>query len=202
MDHEVGRLLAELDRQGLTDSTAVIFTSDNGPETLNRYRGAQRSYGSPGELRGMKLHLYEGGTRVPGIVRWPGVTRAGTVSAEPVSGVDLLPTLAKAAGVRPPEGWRLDGTNALAAFRGGKVKRETPLFWIYQRALGGPKAAIQQGDWKLLTYPDGRPPELYNLSEDHRETREVASAHPGRVRTLSRRLDALLADLPEPPSRR
>src|SRR5262249_7180236 len=90
MDAAVGKLLKYLDEHGLRDNTFVFFSSDNGPETLNRYKTANRSYGSPGPLRGMKLHITEAGYRVPGIVRWPGHTRPGTVSAEPVCSVDLL----------------------------------------------------------------------------------------------------------------
>src|SRR6185312_1379594 len=85
MDRAVGRLLAALDAMGLADDTLVLFTSDNGPETLGRYPEAWRSHGSPGPLRGMKLHLYEGGIRVPGLLRWPGHTRPGQVVDEPVS---------------------------------------------------------------------------------------------------------------------
>jgi arylsulfatase A len=84
VDHEVGRLLKALDDSGLWDDSLVFFSSDNGPETLHRYKGSERSYGSPKPLRGMKLHLYEGGIRVPGIVRWPAKIKAGRTSNQPV----------------------------------------------------------------------------------------------------------------------
>ncbi|MAT14199.1 MAG: arylsulfatase, partial [Planctomyces sp.] len=94
MDAATGRLLKEIDEQQLRDETFVFFTSDNGPETLNRYgERSSRSYGSSDPLRGMKLHVYEGGIRVPGIIRWPGHVDAGTLSHEPISGVDVLPTV-------------------------------------------------------------------------------------------------------------
>jgi len=203
MDDEAGRLLRYLDEAGLRRNTAVVFTSDNGPETLNRYRGAARSYGSPGELRGMKLWLYEGGIRIPGIVRWPGVTRPGSVSDEPISGVDWLPTLAHAAGARLPASRRLDGSDARPILRGGRrIQRRRPLFWIYQRALGNPKAALRDGDWKLLADADFQQLELYNLADDRREIQDLAAAYPRRVRRMARRLRGLLSELPKPPAGR
>jgi len=102
MDHNVGRLLTYLDEHGLRETTFVFFTSDNGPETLLRYPNAKRSYGSPGPLRGMKLHITEAGYRVPGILRWPGHTKPGTISTEPVCSVDLLPTICEIAGIKAP----------------------------------------------------------------------------------------------------
>ena len=88
MDYELGRLLSRLDELQLRDNTLVFFTGDNGPE----YR-AEYSFGSAGPLRGKKLFLYEGGIREPGIVRFPGRTRPGQVCHEPVTNLDLLPTL-------------------------------------------------------------------------------------------------------------
>ena len=90
MDAAVGKLMKYLDDNGLRDNTFVFFTSDNGPETLKRYANGTRSYGSPGPLRGMKLHVTEGGYRVPGIIRWPGHVKAGEVWSEPICSVDLL----------------------------------------------------------------------------------------------------------------
>ena len=107
MDAAVGRILDAIDARGLREQTFVFFTSDNGPETLNRYRGAQRSHGSPGALRGMKLHLTEGGIRVPAMVRWPGRVQAGSTSAEPIGNLDLLPTVCAltGSGHRPNGCW-------------------------------------------------------------------------------------------------
>ena len=102
LDHEVGRLLKDLDERGLRDNSLVYFSSDNGPETLHRYKGSERSYGSPSPLRGMKLHMYEGGIRVPGIVRWPGHITPAQISNQPVVSYDLLPTFCALAGVTPP----------------------------------------------------------------------------------------------------
>jgi arylsulfatase A len=99
MDAAVGRLLAALDELGVADDTFVFFTSDNGPETLDRYPDAWRSHGRATPLRAMKLWMYEGGIRVPGIVRYPGRLEPGRVESTPVSSVDLMPTLCAMAGV-------------------------------------------------------------------------------------------------------
>ena len=155
LDLAVGRMLAELDELGVADTTFVLFTSDNGPEMLNRHPQAQRSYGSAGELRGKKLQLWEGGIRVPGIVRWPGRVEAGSISSTPVSGIDLLPTLCAIAGVEVPDRLVLDGADATASLDGEEIEREVPLFWYHYKAWGGPRVAMRKGRWKLVGFWDG-----------------------------------------------
>ena len=136
MDAAAGRLLECLNSEKLSEKTVVMFTSDNGPETLNRYGPASsRSYGRATPLRGMKLHLYEGGIRVPGIVRWPGHVRAGAVSHSPVSAVDLLPTLCDLAGVPLKVKKKLDGVSLRPVLEEKKLQRTNPLYWRYDRAL-------------------------------------------------------------------
>jgi arylsulfatase A len=190
MDAAAGRLLTALDEMHLRDSTFVLFTSDNGPETLNRYPDAWRSHGTPGPLRGMKLHLYEGGIRVPGIVRWPGRTTAGHISDEPVVNTDMLPTLCAIAGVEQPAGRVIDGASILPALEGRPVSRKRPLYWQYDKALGGPRVAIREGDWKLLAHRDLARFELYNLRADVTEKHDLASAEPGRVKQMAEVLAA------------
>jgi arylsulfatase A len=166
LDSAVGRITAALDDLQLADRTLVWFTSDNGPETRDRYRGAERSCGSAGPWRGRKLHLYEGGIRVPGIVRWPGHIQPGTESDEPVCGVDVLPTFCEIAGVpaglsrdaateEPPAGNVrtedvLDGTSVVPLLEGRAFTRSRPLFWHYYRSLGGPRASMRVGDYVVL----------------------------------------------------
>lgn len=210
MDAAVGRLMAALDDLELADDTLVIFTSDNGPETLNRYQGAWRSHGSPGPLRGMKLHLYEAGIRVPGIIRWPGHAQAGQVVAEPVCSLDFLPTFCELAGTKPPADRVLDGANFLAALDGKPVQRDVPLYWHYFRSIGQPKAAMRVGNHMILGHWDGpslgpggslHPGdmrtiktaklvdfELYDLHEDLGEQTDLADSQPQRTNELSRKL--------------
>jgi len=196
MDYEFGRLMRKLDKIGLRDETFVMFTSDNGPETLNRYRGAERSYGSPGPLRGMKLHMYEGGIRVPGIIRWLGRVKPGSVSNEPVNGTDILATLCAMAGARVPTDRPIDGANILPIFKGKKVKRKVPLYWRYDRALSRPfTVAMRQGDWKILADNKMTKFELYNLRDDIAEKHNLAGSQPKRLAAMKQTLIELHAEI-------
>lgn len=185
MDAAVGKLLKYLDDHGLRDNTFVFFSSDNGPETLNRYKTANRSYGSPGPLRGMKLHITEAGYRVPGIVRWPGKVPAGVVCDEPVCSVDLLPTICAMVGVTPPEDRALDGANLLPLLAGQPVSRPHPLYWQYNAAISQPwTISLRDGPWKLLANAELTQYELYDLSADTGEQRDVTAANLDRARAM------------------
>jgi len=189
MDHAFGHLMKALDQMRLHDETFVMFTSDNGPETLNRYRGAHRSFGSPGSLRGMKLHLYEGGIRVPGILRWPGNTRPGTTNREPVNATDVLPTLCELANVPVPQDRAIDGTSILPILRNKKLQRDVPLYWRYDRALSQPfTVAMRQGDWKILADTTMTRFELYNLRDDRAEQHDLAPSEPQRLERMKKTL--------------
>lgn len=196
LDHEVGRLLKSLDDNKLRDDTLVLFTSDNGPETLNRYKGSERSHGSPSPLRGMKLHMYEGGIRVPGILRWPGRIKPATTSAEPVASYDLMPTFCEIAGIPVPPDCRPDGASLLPMFEGRPVTRARPLYWQYDRAIGGDnRIALRDGDWKLLANADLTKFELYNLRNDLGETQDLAVKEPARLTELTTKIRRLHAEV-------
>jgi arylsulfatase A len=196
VDHEVGRLLKSLDDGGLRENSLVFFSSDNGPETLHRYKGSERSYGSPQPLRGMKLHLYEGGIRVPGIVRWPQRIKPGQTSHEPVVSYDLLPTFCAIAGVTPPADRALDGSSVLPLLTGEPVKRLKPLYWQYDRAIGGPnRIALRDGDWKLLADAGLSKFELYNLKTDLSETRNLTASEPAKLDELAAKMRLLHAEI-------
>ncbi len=196
MDAAVGKLMKYLDDHGLRDNTFVFFTSDNGPETLNRYKTANRSYGSPGPLRGMKLHITEAGYRVPGIVRWPDHARPGTESTEPVCNTDLLPTVCAITGARLPTERVLDGANMTPLFEGKPVQRPHPLYWQYDYAISKPwVVSIREGPWKLLANAELDKFELYNLVEDVGEARNLAEKHPERVKQLAAEMKRLHAEI-------
>jgi arylsulfatase A len=217
MDLAVGRLLKTLDDLGLAANTIVFFTSDNGPETLSRYPGARRSYGRVGPLRGRKLWLYEGGIRIPGILRWPGKAPPGKTSDEPIWSLDLLPTLCRIAGGKVPSDRAIDGSNFLPALAGNKIERKTPMFWHFYRSLGEPKVAMRDEDWVILAHCDPvvkgagaslRPGdmtviknarlttlELYNLRDDESQTKDLARHEPDRLRRMQARLQHLYREV-------
>jgi len=198
MDASIGRLRAALKERQLSDHTVFIFLADNGGL---RYEGkSQQPVTSNAPLRAGKGHLYEGGIRVPFVVHWPGVAKPGHVSDQPISTVDILPTIARAAGLPTPS----DGVDLVPALRGGKLKREA-LYWHYPHYSnqgGAPGAAIRQGDFKLIHFYEDDRVELYNLREDLGETRNLAQRLPAKARQLRQKLDRWRADvaavLPKP----
>jgi len=160
LDAATGKLIKAIDRFGYGDNTLIIFTSDNGPETLNRYRNAFRSYGTPGPLRGMKLHTHEAGYRVAGIMRWPARIKTGQVSDAVVSSLDFLPTFAKLANGSAPPNLLLDGTNFLPALKGAEIDRKRPLMWVYYHSFTEnkryePSVSMLVGNMKVRAMIEG-----------------------------------------------
>ena len=159
VDVAVGRLVDGLKERGLSKNTLIIFTSDNGPETLHRYGSATRSHGSPGPLRGMKLHTTEAGFRVPGIASWEGRIEPGQRVPTPVSSLDFFPTFCNLAEAQVPADFILDGVNLATAINQkgewtGNLDRDRPLVWVYYNALNEARAAMRDGQWKLIAKLD------------------------------------------------
>lgn len=148
MDNAVGHLLAYLE-QNHSENTLIVFSSDNGPETLNRYARAKRSYGSPGELKGMKLWTSEAGIRVPGILYWMGKSSFQGTSDAVVSSLDFLPTFVELSGATLPER-TLDGESITSLLETGKYERTKPLLWSFYNALNDHRVAMRKGDWKVM----------------------------------------------------
>ncbi len=186
MDLAVGRVLDKLDDLGIADRTIVVFTSDNG--------GLSTSEGSPTSnlpLRGGKGWMYEGGIREPWLWCVPGVTAAGSVSAEPICSIDLLPTLSALVGIAPVA-HEIDGTDIAAALRGEALQKRA-LFWHYPHygnQGGFPSAAIRRGNHKLIErLEDGRV-HLFDLAADPGERDDLAAQQPDLVRSLRTQLRA------------
>jgi N-acetylgalactosamine-6-sulfatase len=209
MDLQIGRLMAWIDADpARAANTLLIFTSDNGPEDPYIPHAGHHAAGSTGPFRGRKRSLYEGGIRLPLIIRWKDRVPAGVVDqASVVSGVDLLPTLATLAQTHLPEGTQIDGedfSETLLTARGHI--RTQPLMWewrfegVGQLIHRSPMLAIREGDWKLLFNPDGSRVELYNIPQQPMELHSVAEDHPdivARMSQLARHWQATLPDGPK-----
>lgn len=172
MDEGVGQVLEALRARGLDRDTVVLFTSDNGP---HREGGADPEFfDSNGPLRGIKRDLYEGGIRVPMLVRWPGRVKAGRTSDAVWAHWDLFPTLSTLAGGRTPDG--LDGRSMADVLTGtASAAGERTLYWEFHE--GGYKRAARRGRWKAVWNAPDRAIELYDLEQDLGEARDVADAH-------------------------
>lgn len=194
LDVQVGRLISELARLGLANNTLVIFSSDNGPEDIYINNANHSGIGSSGPLRGRKRSIYEGGVRVPFIVRWPGKVPADRVDdSSVIAGVDFLPTIAAIAGVELPADLAPDGEDRSVALFGRSAPRTRPLFWEWRFRIFGhvsnmsPMLAVRDGNWKLLLNPDRSRIELYDISKDPRESSNAANQHPKVVDRLAQK---------------
>ena len=174
VDRAVGRLLATLEDHKLRENTLIIFTSDNGPETLKRYRSADRSYGRPGPLRGMKLWTTDAGFRVAGIINWPGKVKPA-VSHQVVSALDFLPTFCAMGGAELPDR-HLDGVDISTwLLQGEPIQRKQPLVWAYYNSINRQRVAMRDGPWKMLAQLDGGDlPKLQNVHAGNLELVEQA----------------------------
>ncbi|MEO6788710.1 MAG: sulfatase-like hydrolase/transferase, partial [Chthoniobacteraceae bacterium] len=214
-----GTILAALQSEGLEKNTLVMFSSDNGPEWTAKKPGPKKldpdaqvtgydtyySIGQTGGLRGRKRSLFEGGVRVPFIVRWPGHTPAGEKNdTTAFTAVDLLPTLCAAAGVKLPADYHGDGENLLDVFNGGSRARTRPIFWEWTgnktEPDWWPRLAVRDGDWKLAMTDDAKRVELHRLTEDRAEANDVAKEHPDIVARLSKLVLDWKATLPTKPN--
>ncbi len=194
VDHSIKRLMQSLDELGLAENTLVIFTSDNG----GLYQSASRKGDivcSNAPLRDEKGTLYEGGIRVPLIVRWPGKIRAGTTCDEPTISTDFWSTLAEVAKVDKFSHQEIDGVSLLPLFSAPQtsLNREAIYFHFPHYHHDRPAGAIRQGDWKLIEFfEDGRL-ELYNLKADLSEEKNLLASNP--LKDNQRRATAMQREL-------
>jgi len=183
MDAQLGRVFDWLREQNLLDDTVVVFSSDNGPVTSNWINWWEvNAYGDSGGFRGRKHFLYEGGIRVPAIIRYPTMVAAGTVSDEPVTGMDWFVTLASLGGGAIPADREIDGIDIAPLFDGESLQ-ERSLFWALN-AASVLEFAVREGHWKLLLDKQQLPAELYNLDEDPLELFNLIGSEPGKVADL------------------
>jgi arylsulfatase A-like enzyme len=172
MDRDIGRIVDRLKERGLDENTVIFFSSDNGP---HKEGGADPAFfGSSGPLRGYKRDLYEGGIRVPSIVRWPGKVKPKTESDFPWAFWDFLPTAAEIGGVSPPPG--IDGISILPTILGRPQKGDRFLYWEFHEK--GFKQAVRMGKWKGVRFGLDALLELYDLEADVSEKDNIADRHP------------------------
>ena len=217
LDQAVGRLIDAVDNAGLRDNTVIVFFSDNGgvhwpltkPGLMHpEFEGTPATSNAP--LRGGKATLYEGGTREPCIVVWPGHAKPGTVTDELVQSVDFYPTLLAITGHKPHKNLTLDGIDIRPAIEGKRLKRDTLFchFPHYTPLTGNtPGTWVRKGDWKLIRFYCENPDqsdklELYNLASDLSETNNLAATEPKRAREMNALIDGFLqrtkAAVPKP----
>lgn len=185
LDDAFGNLMAAVDEMGYRENTVVFFTSDNGPEG-NGIKG--RTRGSTGGLRGRKRATHEGGIRVPGIVRWPGKIKPGSVSKTPVIGSDIFPTICDVVGIPLPTDRTIDGTSLLPLLDGKPLHRQQPLYWRNHLAPTEFRVGLRDGDWKIVGSEKLESFELYNIEEDWQETTNLATAYPKKYAEMRQKL--------------
>lgn len=224
LDNAFGNLMTGLDALKDEQNTLVMFTSDNGPESpvnMDESRGEwddpsrDRSFGTPGPWRGMKRFPYEGGHRVPGIVRWVGQIEAGTVNESLINGTDFLPTMLELAGVSLPTDRKLDGISMLPAFKGQNLERPAPVYWFFpaheDTYYRMPHMAMRDGDYTLLAWLPTKDPDqlimdwlktsdldrfvLYNIETDPGQTNDLAASEPQKLATMSAQMKAFWTEI-------
>jgi arylsulfatase A-like enzyme len=193
MDRDIGRLMEGLKRLGIDDNTVVFFSSDNGP---HREGGADPDFhDSNGPLRGIKRDLYEGGIRVPMIVRWPGRVKSGAESGQVWAHSDFLPTAAEIGGANSPK--NIDGISMLPALLGKKQRDHAFLYWEFHER--GFKQAVRMGDWKAVRRAPDAPLELYDLKTDISEQKDLTGKHPEILRRIEDYLKTARTESPQWP---
>lgn len=198
VDESVGRIVKTLDELGLSESTLVVFTSDNGGVGGYSAEGiGRKDTTNNAPLRGGKATYFEGGIRVPYVFNWPGKITPGRVSDEPINSVDLYPSLLELTGADAPADYPLDGRSYLPLLVNDQAKlADRDLFWHFPGYLGGtnqtwsarPQGIIRSGNHKLVEHFDTGEVELFDLASDVGETTNIAASHPELVDSLKQRL--------------
>jgi len=185
MDNAVGIVLKKLEQHGLMDNTIICFTSDNGGVSSG---DAFSTSNLP--LRGGKGRQWEAGIREPYYIYAPGITNAGSVTDVPASGIDWYPTLLKLAGVSVPAEQAVDGVSLVPVLKGRSIK-DRSLFWHYPHygnQGGEPSSIIMQDDWKLIYYHEDKHCELYNITNDIGEQKDLLAVQPARAKAMQAKL--------------
>ncbi|MDA7920646.1 sulfatase-like hydrolase/transferase [Verrucomicrobiales bacterium] len=193
LDHALGQVMDALDKAGVSDDTLLFFTSDNGP--VPAYGG------TAGGLRGVKRSSHEGGIRVPGVARWPGHIKAGSVSDVPVIGSDIFSTILDIVGIPLPDDRTIDGANMIPAFSGEEVTRTVPLYWRTHVSQVGDRSALRIGDWKIVSNDEMNQFMLFDIEKDWKEENDLATKMPEKTEEMRKALfkvwDGIVAEGPK-----
>ena len=198
VDRSLGRIVAKLEQLELTENTILIFFSDNGgmsganfgnPKRVVSRRKLDRAFSTSNlPLRGAKGWLYEGGIRVPMIVRWPGEAEGGRVSDEPVISTDFYPSILEMAGLPKKPGQHIDGISIAPLLRSGSPLDREAIYWHFphysNHGMQSPGGAIRSGDYKLLEYFENNTVQLFNLAKDPGEQVDLAQTEPQKAAEL------------------
>ncbi|TWU55908.1 sulfatase [Rubripirellula reticaptiva] len=189
LDQSAGRIVAQLDKNGLTENTVIVFYSDNGG--LTQRNGQATGFTDNTPLRRGKGSAYEGGVRVPAVVHWPGVTSPSTVCDTPIITMDLFPTFQEMAGVQPDSQAVSDGTSLVTLLRTPATNIDRDMFWHYPHYHAGgdsPYSAIRSGEFRLIEFHEDNRIELYNLPADISERHDLAASLPEKAQQLQTKL--------------
>ncbi|MGQ9505110.1 MAG: sulfatase [Thermogutta sp.] len=203
VDESIGRLMDCLDRLGIAQRTVIFLTSDNGGLVLPLCKDKPITHNIG--LRAGKGSAYEGGVRVPWIVRWPGVVTPGSVCNEPIISIDVYPTILEITGVADAEGHSSDGVSIVPLLRQQGSLAKRAIYWHYphyHRGGATPYSAVRDGDWKLIEFFEDNHVELYNLKEDPEESKDLATQYPEKADAIRAQLhrwrEEVNAQLPTP----
>jgi arylsulfatase A-like enzyme len=180
MDYALGKLMKVLDKKGLSDNTFIMFTSDNGPVTSEG--------GTSGGLRGHKRNDFEGGIRVPFIVRWPGHIKPATENDTPIIGTDIFTTVLTVGGIEVPKDRTIDGVNFLPALEGKELTRTTPLFWRTHVSPAKDRVAMRIGDFKIVANDKLTEFMLFDVQSDWQEKDDLAKKMPTKLQEMKTKL--------------
>lgn len=215
LDMAIGRFANALNDMNLAENTLLIFTVDHGPARWH-HRAFRLSHGSAGPLLGFKRYLWEGGIRVPGIIRWPRRIKEGQTISHPVGGVDWMPTICSLVDIDLPDDRPIDGCDVTAIFDNRPVDRSIPLHWEFHHPWGGPQAVMRLGTWVITAqlntdYPytggfrrEFQPSfkdaelvdfKLYNLADDIGQTTNLADRYPERTKEMAEELQELYREV-------
>ncbi len=200
IDDSLGRLLDKLEELGIADDTIILFSSDNGGNTHSELGPDRQVPTNNAPLRKGKSWLYEGGIRVPLMIRWPGITQPDTATGALVSSIDFYPTLLEMTGNQPKPDQVIDGISLVPVLKGGELEREAVFnFTPHGGPTKPPGVTVHRGDWKLIRwfetsvhFPEKY--ELYNLANDLSETHNLATEKPELVKELDALIDGFLKD--------